>query len=128
MARSWNPSPSHPCNRSRLMTSPRLPITALLGGWAIPVLAQQPPVAMVTNYFEWSIAASSTAEAQGWIYKYYLDSGNGGAGVPFAQVTCQNPPPSIVCSARVPLMSNGVHRIEITASNEGGESPRSVPF
>ena len=105
----------------------RILLGLVLCGLASPLWAQQPPIAMVTNQFQWDVTASSVVEAVGWTYKYYLDGETIGRTFPDA-VTCQGASPLITCQVNVPVMTQGGHRIQLTASNEAGESPKSIPF
>lgn len=78
----------------------------------------------------WEIDAPSLADAQAWTYKYYLNNSATATGT-FQNVPCapfQNQTTVFTCNANIPQLSTGTHVIQITATNSGGESPRSTAF
>jgi hypothetical protein len=99
--------------------------TLLATGLTIIIQAQVPNVD-ANDSFAWNQAANSLAEAQGYVYKYYLDGA--GVGSTFAGVTCSGTASPFTCQARTPAFSNGNHSLTITAASAAGESAPSIPF
>lgn len=75
----------------------------------------------------WEIDATTLTEAQSFTYKYYIDNPSTATGT-FANVPCvaTASPTVFTCNGSMPPLSNGTHVIQITATNSGGESPRST--
>ena len=89
-------------------------------------VAQQPPIATANSRFELDQPAATASEAASYLYKFYLDGSQSSATL--VPVSCSGAGSPFVCTAGVPPLSPGNHRIEITASNSAGESDKSVPF
>lgn len=99
-------------------------VIALL--WASSVLAQTPPPAGPGSVFQWTQPAANAAAAQGYTYRYYLDSA--ATGVVLTGVTCTGTTLLITCEALVPAMTAGDHSIQLTAGTAALESAKSSPF
>lgn len=88
--------------------------------------AQTPPPASAGKSFGWDQAAPSLADANAYVYKFYL---NGAAvGVIAAPVVCSGAASPFLCVTLIPAFTPGTHAIQATASNAAGESPKSSPF
>lgn len=90
---------------------------------AVTVNAQTP--AGATSKIGWEQSAVSLAEAQALTYKYYADTAT--TGVALAGVTCTGTASPFQCEVAFPAFTPGQHTLVLTASNLGGESPKSSP-
>jgi glucose/arabinose dehydrogenase len=76
-----------------------------------------------TEQIGWNQVASDTGQVSNYKSTAYVDD------VPFAlDASCVNAAAAFTCVAALPRLSTGPHRIEITQSNAGFESPRSAPL
>ena len=92
----------------------------------ITVLGQAAPNVVPGDSFAWNETALTLAEAQGYVYKYYLDGAV--TGSVFSGVTCSGTASPFTCQALTPQFANGTHSITLTAASASGESPQSTPF
>jgi hypothetical protein len=88
--------------------------------------AQTVPNAGPNDSFGWNQAAATLTEAQGFVYKYYLDGAV--TGSVFSGVTCTGTATPFSCKVRIPTFAPGQHSITFTAANITGESVQSSPF
>jgi glucose/arabinose dehydrogenase len=73
-----------------------------------------------TERLGWNQTATDLNEASRLQYTIYVDDGP----APLTDATCQGSSP-FSCSARLPQLTAGAHRLEVTATASGLESPRS---
>lgn len=97
--------------------------TRLLIAWMVVFLpswtgAQQAPKALW-----WDQDATSLGDVQSSIFRYYLDDDLTGVILP--NVTCRGDNRPFLCSAPLPVMPQGKHRIQLTMSDLDQESPKS---
>jgi hypothetical protein len=94
--------------------------------FSVVLNAQQPPIVVAGNKFQWNQPAQDLNTAQGYGYKWYLDGS--ATGNQFSGVLCTGVSPSFVCQVPVPPLTQGTHTIRLSATNAAGESPLSDPF
>lgn len=74
---------------------------------------------------EWDQDADTLAEAQSYVYRYYLDGATVGAA--FTGVTCSGTAKPYTCRAALPVTAIGPHTVAMTAEIvSGGVSSVSV--
>ena len=74
----------------------------------------------------WDQVAVDLAEANSFIYRYYPDGSTNGITL---QATCVvGVAAPFLCSAPFPAFTPGAHVLTMTATNAGGESPKSPVF
>lgn len=71
-------------------------------------------------------AAPDVKSAGLYTYKYYADGST--TGVTVTGVTCTGTISPFTCTFSIPAFTPGNHSITVTASNEVGESPKSLPL
>jgi hypothetical protein len=91
---------------------------------AIPTVARAQN-ATPTSKVAWTQVADSLATANGYGYKYYADASTTGVVFP-TPVTCTVTGTTFNCVVNIPTFTQGMHSITVTASNVGGESPKSA--
>jgi hypothetical protein len=86
------------------------------------LLAQQAtPLNSVPAYphVEWTQAATTLLEVQGYVYRYYLDGNQTGAVL--GPVTCSGDFSPWTCNALLPVTLGGEHTLSLTAELTTGE-------
>jgi hypothetical protein len=83
-----------------------------------------------TSKLTWTQPNETAITAGQLTYKYYPD--NQTTGIALNNVLCVSTTSGGVtlatCNANFPAFTPGSHSLQLTASNSGGESPKSVPF
>lgn len=75
---------------------------------------------------EWTQAAETLLEVQGYIYRYYLDGATNGAQ--FGGVVCSGTVSPWTCRAPLPVTLGGEHTLTVSAELTTGErGPMSAP-
>ena len=92
----------------------------------VSLLAQSAPNVDSNDSFAWNQTAGTLAEAQAYVYKYYLDGAV--TGSVFSGVTCAGTASPFTCQVRTPTFAMGAHSIQLTAGSATGESALSTPF
>lgn len=92
------------------------------------VLVPRSAVAQATDvdYLVFGQAAPSLSEAQRAIFKYYPDGNL--VGTALVNVVCSGAVAPYTCKVLFPQFTSGAHSLMLTASNEAGESGKSVVF
>jgi len=88
-------------------------------------LSPDSPISVAgTERIGWDQAASDLTQASGYQYNAYVDD------VPaILDAACQTGTASTFsCAARLPHLQTGLHKLELTATGNGVESPRSSPI
>jgi hypothetical protein len=86
----------------------------------------QVPTARPGSKITFDQGQATLAQAQSYVYKYYSDGNT--IGVPLTDIICVDGVP-VTCEAPFPAFTPGVtHTIALTATNEAGESAKSVPL
>jgi hypothetical protein len=78
-----------------------------------------------TSKVAWTQTGQDLATVNGYGYKYYADGSNTGVVFP-TPVTCTVAGTAFNCVVNIPAFTQGSHTMTVTASNIGGESPKST--
>lgn len=93
--------------------------------FSVSLIAQGPNLGP-DDFIAWNQGAPSLNDANGYVYKYYLDGAV--TGSVFLTVTCTGTISPFDCKGKPPAFGPGSHTITLTAASASGESPQSPPF
>lgn len=103
--------------------------------WAISLVLLTASVASAqavpTSKIAWTQTGPDLATVQAYTYKYYADNLSTGVAFGPSTVICSTATPPATpfsCVVNIPTFTQGNHTLTITASNAGGESPKSAPL
>src|SRR3990167_1466277 len=79
--------------------------------------------ATIGSRAEWTQESTNLATAQGYTYKYYINTST--VGIAFTTVTCSGTVSPFTCSSLLPALTPGSYTLSLTASSGSVESTKS---